>query len=318
MKQNQYLFLLFALIVLTGCGGTQKKLTEYVNPFLGTATLWEPEDLGYTRKIKSRTWGAETYPGATLPNAMVQLSPVTQFRSGAGYQYEDTVIYGFSHTAKGHWNLLHVPMLPVVGTIAPGNYCSGFSHEKESAHPGYYQVYLERYKVNAELTSTLRCAYHKYTFGKGDDKSLLVDIRRSNNDVRDWKIEKVDDNTFTGYQDGDGKIYFYAKTNYKIGQVEMVKDDKHEVAVLRFIDSKGVEPLEVKAGFSFVSIENAQMNLKAEMLNKSFAQVAEEADAAWEALLSKIQVAGGTEREKRLFYSTFFHAFKWPALRCES
>ena len=118
MKQNQYLFLLFALIVLTGCGGTQKKLTEYVNPFLGTATLWEPEDLGYTRKIKSRTWGAETYPGATLPNAMVQLSPVTQFRSGAGYQYEDTVIYGFSHTAKGHWNLLHVPMLPVVGTIA--------------------------------------------------------------------------------------------------------------------------------------------------------------------------------------------------------
>ena len=113
MKQNQYLFLLFALIVLTGCGGTQKKLTEYVNPFLGTATLWEPEDLGYTRKIKSRTWGAETYPGATLPNAMVQLSPVTQFRSGAGYQYEDTVIYGFSHTAKGHWNLLHVPMLPV-------------------------------------------------------------------------------------------------------------------------------------------------------------------------------------------------------------
>ena len=169
MKQNQYLFLLFALIVLTGCGGTQKKLTEYVNPFLGTATLWEPEDLGYTRKIKSRTWGAETYPGATLPNAMVQLSPVTQFRSGAGYQYEDTVIYGFSHTAKGHWNLLHVPMLPVVGTIAPGNYCSGFSHEKESAHPGYYQVYLERYKVNAELTSTLRCAYHKYPFGKGAD-----------------------------------------------------------------------------------------------------------------------------------------------------
>ena len=97
----------------------------------------------------------------------------------------------------------------------------------------------------------------------------------------------------------------------------MVKDDKHEVAVLRFVGSKGVEPLEVKAGFSFVSAENAQMNLKAEMLNKSFAQVAEEADAAWDALLSKIQVAGGTEREKRLFYSTFFHAFKWPALRSD-
>lgn len=66
MKQNQYLFLLFALIVLTGCGGTQKKLTEYVNPFLGTATLWEPEDLGYTRKIKSRTWGCGNLSGCYL------------------------------------------------------------------------------------------------------------------------------------------------------------------------------------------------------------------------------------------------------------
>ena len=145
MKQNQYLFLLFAPIVLDGCGGTQKKLTGICQSFLGYGYFVGLEDLGYTRKIKSRTWGAETYPVATLPNAMVQLSPL-QFRSGAGYQYEDTVIYGFSHTAKGHWNLLHVPMLPVVGTIAPGNYCSGFSHEKESAHPGYYQVYLEPIK----------------------------------------------------------------------------------------------------------------------------------------------------------------------------
>lgn len=71
MRQNRYLFLLFVLMTLTGCGGTQKKLTSYVNPFLGTATLWEPEDLGYVRKMKARTWDAETYPGATLPNAMV-------------------------------------------------------------------------------------------------------------------------------------------------------------------------------------------------------------------------------------------------------
>ncbi len=81
----------------------------------------------------------------------------------------------------------------------------------------------------------------------------------------------------------------------------MVKDDKHEVAVLRFIDSKGVEPLEVKAGFSFVSMRILRMNLKAEMLNKSFAQVAERSRCGWEALLSKIQVAGGTERERDCF-----------------
>lgn len=317
MKKNIYACVLFALMFLTGSCGTNEKLTDYVNPFLGTATLWEPEDLGYVRTWKTRTWGAETYPGATLPNAMVQLSPVTQFRSGAGYQYEDKVIYGFSHTAKGHWNLLHVPMLPIVGNIVPSDYCSGFSHDNESARPGYYQVYLERYNVNAELTSTLRCAYHKYTFEDNADKSLLVDIRRSNNQVRDWKIGKAGNNVFTGYQDSDGKIYFYAETNYDIDRVEMVKDDNHEVAVVRFADSKGPEPLEAKIGFSFVSVENARMNLGAEISGKTFRQVAEEADAVWETLLSKIQVSGGTEREKRLFYSTLFHAFKWPALRSD-
>jgi predicted alpha-1,2-mannosidase len=303
---------------MSSCGGIgQKSVTDYANPFLGTATLWEPEDLHYVRKKKDRTWGGETYPGATLPNAMVQLTPVTQFRSGSGYQYEDTVIYGFAHTSKGHWNLLHVPMLPVVGEVAPSNYRSAFSHENESARPGYYQVFLDRYGVNAELTSTLRCAYHKYTFRKEDDKSLLVDIRRSNNRVRDYQIEKLDDKTFTGYQSGDGKIYFYASANYPITDVRMVKDARHEVALVDFADSKSKTPLELKIGFSFVSVENAKMNLEQEMIDKSFAQVREEADDVWTELLSKIKVEGGTEREKGLFYSCLFHSFKWPALRSD-
>lgn len=316
--KNCIAVLLYVLLLTSSCGERKPGLTEYVNPFLGTATLWEPEDLGYVRKKKARTWGAEIFPGATLPNAMVQVSPVTQFRSGAGYQYEDTVIYGFSHTNKGHWNLLHVPILPVVGDISPGDYCSAFSHTKESARPGYYQVFLERYHVNAELTSTLRCAYHKYTFRKNEEKSLLVDIRRSNNSVREWHIEKTDDNTFTGFQSGDGKIYFYARTNYPIAEVAMVKDDRHEVAVVKFIDSKGSKPLELKVGFSFVSVENAKMNLEQEMIDKSFAQVCNDADRIWETLLSKIRVSGGTERETGLFYSCLYHAFKWPALRSDA
>ena len=310
-------FLLLLATVMISCSQGEKKLTDYANPFLGTATLWEKEDLGYERTWETRTWGAETYPGATLPNAMVQLSPVTQFRSGAGYQYEDTVIYGFSHTNKGHWNLLHVPMLPVTGEFTPSDFCSGFSHSNESARPGYYQVFLERYGINAELTSTLRCAYHKYTFNADDDKSLLVDIRRSNNHVREWNIEKHDANTFTGCQWGEGKIYFYAVSNYPVDKVSMVKDSAHEVAVVDFIDSKGDRPLELKIGFSFVSVENARMNLEAEMLDKTFAQVTDEADATWEDLLSKIRVKGGTEREKGLFYSCLYHSFKWPALRSD-
>ena len=111
---------------------------------------------------------------------MVQLSPVTQFRSGSGYQYEDTVIYAFTHTSKGHWNLCHIPLLPATGNFTPDDYSSGYSHQNESAHPDYYQVYLERYAVNAELTSTLRCAFHKYTFKAGQSKKLIADLAMSN------------------------------------------------------------------------------------------------------------------------------------------
>lgn len=313
---KKHIFFLVLLVLITGCRQTGQ-LTKYVNPFLGTATLWEPEDLGYVRKMKQRTWGAEVFPGASLPNAMVQLSPITQFRSGAGYQYEDTVIYGFSHTNKGHWNLLHVPLLPVTGEISPSDYCSEYSHRNESAHPGYYQVFLERYNVNAELTSTLRCAYHKYTFRKEDDKKLVADMMRSNNRISDWSIQKVDENTFTGSQNGEGRIYFYAISNYKIKDIEQVKDDKHEVSLVDFLDSKGSNPLELKIGFSFVSIENARLNLEKEMMDKSFAQVREEADHIWEKQLSKIIVKGGSEREKGIFYSCLYRSFLWPVLRSD-
>jgi predicted alpha-1,2-mannosidase len=248
---------------------------------------------------------------------MVQLSPVTQFRSGAGYQYEDTVIYGFSHTNKGHWNLLHLPILPVTGDVSSDDYASKYSHTNESARPGYYQVFLERYGVNAELTSTLRCAYHKYTFRPEDDKKVLVDITRTNNGVRDWSIQKVDDYTFSGNQDAEGNIRFYAVSNYKIDDIEQVKNGEHEVSVVNFADSKGNKPLELKIGFSFVSVDNAKMNLEKEMMDKSFAQVSGEADKTWEKLLSNIEVTGGTEREKGIFYSCLYRSFLWPVLRSD-
>lgn len=315
MKKHLLAILVLA-IFMTGCK-SDKRLVDYVNPLLGTATLWEPEDLGYVRKMKARTWGAEVFPGSSLPNAMVQLSPVTQFRSGAGYQYEDTVIYGFSHTNKGHWNLLHIPLLPVTGKISPSDYCSGYSHANESAHPGYYQVFLERYGINAELTSTLRCAYHKYTFREGDDKRLLADMTRSNNRVTEWNIKKVNEHVFSGFQHGDGKMYFYAVSNYGIKDIEQAKDEVHEVSLVNFKDSKGKEPLELKIGFSFVSVENAKMNLEQEMLNKNFAEVRSEAAKTWENLLAKINVTGGTEREKGIFYSCLYRSFLWPALRSD-
>ena len=176
---------------------------------------------------------------------------------------------------------------------------------------------MERYGVNAELTSTLRCAYHKYTFRPEDDKKVLVDITRTNNGVRDWSIQKVDDYTFSGNQDAEGNIRFYAVSNYKIDDIEQVKNGEHEVSVVNFADSKGNKPLELKIGFSFVSVDNAKMNLEKEMIDKNFAQVSGEADKTWEELLSNIEVTGGTEREKGIFYSCLYRSFLWPVLRSD-
>jgi predicted alpha-1,2-mannosidase len=316
--KNKCYCLLVITVLIAGCSPSRKRPTDYVNPLLGTATLWKTEDLGYVRKLKERTWGAEVFPGSSLPNALVQLSPVTQFRSGAGYQYEDTVIYGFSHTNKGHWNLLHLPILPVSGDISASNFRSRYSHDNESTHPGYYQVFLERYGINAELTSTLRCAYHRYTYNSQNaDRKLLVDINRSNNRVTNCAIQKDAANIFSGFQQAEGKIFFYAVSNYDIENIVQLKDRMHEISLVVFKDSGRKKPLEIKIGFSFVSVENAKMNLESEMLGKSFGQVRKEAVQTWDTLLSRIKVEGGTERERGLFYSCLYRSFLWPALRSD-
>ena len=307
------LLLLSLLLITSFFCNAQKKVIDYVNPFLGTATLWDSIDIGY--KPTHRTWGAEVFPGSSLPNAMVQLTPVTKFRSGSGYQYEDSVIFGFAHTSKGHWNLCHIPMLPVTGTVSPDDYSSAYSHKNESAHPGYYQVYLERYGVNAELTSTLRCAFHKYTFKPGQSQKLLADLSSSNEKVRSWEIKQEGENVFKGFQQTGEKMYFYAVANHTIKNIDSQKSEKHEISVVNFTDSS--KPLELQIGFSFVSIANAKENLEKEMLGKSFQQVRDEATKTWGTLLSKITVSGGTERQKGLFYSTLYRSFLWPALRSD-
>ena len=292
----------------------QRQLTTYVNPFLGTAPLTNPADIGFTPPW--RVWAGLVFPGASLPNAMVQLSPITKFGSGAGYEYENSVIHAFAHTNKGHWNLCNIPILPATGDINPDDFGSTFSHTNESAHPGYYQVFLERYGINAELTSTLRCGFHKYTYQAGRNKKLIVNLAISNERVRDWKIEPESDIAFKGYQTAGEKVYFYAIASQKIKNIESLKNAGTEISVVNFADADN-PVLEIKLGLSFVSTENARLNLEAEMAGKSFDQVKEEALKTWEILLSKIQVTGGTERQKGLFYSCLYRSFLWPALRSD-
>lgn len=312
------LFLLTVLVATTlGCSA-QDKLTDLVNPFLGTATLWEKKDLHYDRKRKARTWGAETFPGSSVPNAMVQLSPVTMYHSGAGYQYEDTTICGFAHTNKGHWNLLHVPFMPVSGKrINPDNFASRFSHKDEEAHPGYYRVHLQDYDIDVELTSTLRCGYHRYTFNRNEEKRVIADLTHSNNNVSEWNIAKEGEYCFEGLQrTGEGCMYFYGVTSQPIKKISQLQGRQSCISVIDF-GKEGESTVEMKVGFSFVSIEGAKANLEAEMLNMNFDETRKAADSEWEKMLGKIKVEGGTERQQRLFYSCLYRSLLWPALRSD-
>ena len=155
------------LILLIACSPEQKKTKknylQYVNPMVGTKNM------------------GHTFPGSTTPFGMVQLSPTTNiqplFKDGkynketykycSGYQFEDTLIYGFAHThfsGTGHSDLGDFLLMPTVGTLQLNNIQSTFSHEKEKAEAGYYSVDLERYNIQAELTSSDRVGFHKYTF----------------------------------------------------------------------------------------------------------------------------------------------------------
>ncbi|WP_419805399.1 GH92 family glycosyl hydrolase [Terriglobus sp.] len=168
------------LLAATSLRAQQHTTYDDVDPFIGT--------------------GAEghTFPGASLPFGMVQLSPDTQIRPfkqsykwAAGYRYEDTTILGFSHThfsGAGHSDLGDVLVQPISGDVhldpgeidKPGSgYRSRFSHKTETAHPGYYAVTLDDYNIRAELTATTRVGVHRYTFPAGKPAHLLIDLRSS-------------------------------------------------------------------------------------------------------------------------------------------
>ncbi|HTJ00447.1 MAG TPA: GH92 family glycosyl hydrolase [Dongiaceae bacterium] len=311
MKKLATLLLLFSAAVFSL--KAEKPLVAYVNPFLGTAPILDPVDIGFTPPW--RVWAGLTYPGAALPNGMVQLSPITKFGSGAGYEYENTVIHAFAHSNKGHWNLCYVPVLPARGEVSPDDFGSTFNHTNESAHPGFYQVYLERYGINAELTTTLRCGYHRYTYKDNHDKKLILNLAVSNERVRDWDLKQEGDNVLKGFQAAHETVYFYAVLNHKITGVQELTGTNSDISVVSLADAD--QPLEMKIGFSYVSIANAKLNLEKELTGKSFDSVRDDASAIWEKLLSKIQVTGGTERQKELFYSCLYRSFLWPVLRSD-
>ena len=309
---NLTLFFLLSSIAVKS--QTNSNYSRYVNTFIGTAPLTDPKILGYELPKGWRSWAGLTFPGSSLPNAMVQLSPMTEYGSGAGYEYEDSVILGFTHTNKGHWNLCNIPLLPMSN---PGSkFGSKFSHKNESSAPGFYQVYLDDYNVNVSLTSTLRAGYHKYEFKNDKNRQILFDLGKANSKVSNWNIEQEGTSIIKGFQGGEN-VYFYAIINTNIAKLEKTEEGKRTGYAIVHLANGSKAPVEVKIGLSFVSTENAKQNVLKEIGKKTFNDIRKEATQKWEAILSSIQVKGGTEKQKVMLYSCLYRSFLWPALRSD-
>ena len=261
------------------------------------------------------------FSSASRPFGMVNLSPDTKIEGawGSGYRHEVDTIKSFSHIHA--WQISGLSVMPVTvsnekSDIIFADFYSKFSHDKEIIKPGYHKVELERYNIKAELTSTKRVGFHKYSFPKNKNAGILFNLNTvlgPCNNV-DGVLEKTGDKELSGKLVADATrrrprpliIYFKIELDKDIKTVE--KDDKTGNYLIRF-ESTG-EPVLMKAGISYTSIKNAANNIKAELPLWNFDKVVEDSHNEWESLLSRIEVKGGSDVDQKRFYTDLWHSLQ--------
>lgn len=332
MKNRKFFPILFTLIFIVTIVAAiffipkQNKeiwnLSSFVEPLIGTG--------GH----------GHTFPGATMPFGMVQLSPDTRLTGWDGcsaYHYTDTIIYGFTHThlsGTGCSDYGDILLMPMSGSLSYDNgylseefgYSSSFKHESEIAEPGYYAVHLDNPDVDVELTTTQRVGYHKYHYNNPDSVWVVIDLAHRD-DVLESGIKQVNETDIAGFRRSqawasDQHLYFYARFSqpiknwsYSGKNVEINEDfdlyGKNIKSAVGFNNVKDNELL-VKVGISAVSIEGAKRNLEEEARGNNFSKARSIAKSAWNDELSTIIVSGDNEKNKRVFYSALYHAYIVP------
>jgi predicted alpha-1,2-mannosidase len=295
--------------------------TRHVNPFIGTG--------GH----------GHTFPGATMPFGMVQLSPDTRIDNwdgSSGYHYSDDIIYGFSHThlsgtgIPDGCDILFMPTTGEPGMFtsldggnAPEWYVSKFSHANEVAQPGYYSVKLDKWNVKAELTATTRVGLHRYTFPETGTGNVVLDLRWRDK-LLGSEIQTPSPTRVEGFRRSQSwaknqTVYFVAEfskpyeRDIQQGRVDTKINTADSQRIYKFRVRAG-EQILVKVAISYVSIEGARKNLEAELPGWDFDKVRADARAAWNKELSKIEVYGGTDEQTTNFYTALYHTMIQPNL----
>ncbi len=326
----RYFSLLFfmSIFLILSCSEQEKEqktqkenLTKFVDPFIGTG--------GH----------GHTYPGATVPFGMIQISPdngISKWDWCSGYHYSDSIMIGFSHlhlSGTGIGDLLDIRMMPVnkkldltkeVKNRDDLPYKSHYSHDEEVAEAGYYSVFLKDFNVKAELTSDQRTAFHRYTFKDNVQESVVLDLGFTINWDRVLKssVTVEDEFTVSGYRFSSGwaknqKVFFVARFSKPITNFDLIKDGKYiketktitgiKSATQLFFDKDKKGQLEVKVSVSSVSIKNAKENMTGTKSDFTFDQAKTNAKRIWNKDLSKIVVETPADSLKSIFYTALYH-----------
>jgi len=296
----------------------QGNLTKYVDPFIGTG--------GH----------GHTYPGATVPFGMVQLSPDNGTQGWdwcSGYHYSDSVIAGFSHThlsGTGIGDLCDISVMPLVN-IKPDTVParSAFSHSNEKAFPGYYQVFLNDSKINVELTAAKHVGMHRYRFPASEIASIKIDLGFAIN----WdkatvcNLKQVSNTRFVGYRKSKGwaknqTIYFAIEVNKPIKNVIRFVNNQPSnnieivgekvLAFLQFTTTANEDVL-MKVAISSASIDGAVAGLS-EISDWNFDAVQQAATSSWEKELGNIKVTATDSSFLKTFYTALYHTYLAPVL----
>jgi predicted alpha-1,2-mannosidase len=328
------------------------RYTDFVNPFIGTDRM------------------GHTFPGAVAPFGFVQLSPDTDtisYEKGgaynprvyeycAGYQYRDSTIVGFSHThfsGTGHSDLGDFLIMPTIGPLQlnpgsaddpDGGYRSRYSHDTETASPGYYRVRLDDYAIVAELTATERVGFHRYTFENGGAANIILDLMHGIYNTPEknvWSFVRVEnDRLITGYRMTSGwartrVLYFamefdkpfreYGHRKYDTGIYKGFyrKFDEsnnfpemagRQLRAYFSFDTREGETVQIKFALSAVSTEGALNNLRTEVPHWEFAKTRDATLKQWDTELSRIDADFLSDDERTVFYTALYHSFISPSL----
>lgn len=295
--------------------------SEWVNPFVGTG--------GH----------GHTFPGATAPFGMVQLSPDSRLEGWdgcGGYHYSDSMLYGFSHThlqgtgVSDYGDILFMPTNYNVRKADTWNaaYPSRFRHETEKASPGFYSVKLDDYNITAELTATARTGIHRYTFAPGDSCRLFIDMMHRD-EIHYYDIQTIGDTVVYGYRVSKAwaekqHCYFYAvfsKPFKELTQLDVSYDETFSDGNIRKVieqvqvfalDFGAVGELNVRVGISGTDVEGAKKNLYAEAPSFGFERYKAAVAEQWNEALRRVPCPVQSTQDKQNFYSSLYHCYTTP------